>query len=48
VMTLVTTVATDPLLRLLRLDQLSQTPGGGLLPVEAPSQTQGTAGTRQP
>ncbi|MFJ4198871.1 cation:proton antiporter [Streptomyces sviceus] len=48
VMTLVTTVATDPMLRLLRLDRLSHTPGGGLLPVEAPTQAQGTAGTRQP
>ncbi|MEU2616552.1 cation:proton antiporter [Streptomyces sp. NPDC007157] len=47
VMTLVTTVATDPLLRLLRLDRLSQPLGGGLSPVEVPTQAQETAGTRQ-
>ena len=48
VMTLVTTVATDPLLRLLRLDQLPQPPGGVLTPAEASTQTQETAGARRP
>ncbi|MFG2273900.1 cation:proton antiporter [Streptomyces chartreusis] len=48
VMTLVTTVATDPMLRLLRLDQLSQPPGGVLTQAEASTQTQETAGARRP
>ncbi|MFG1668848.1 cation:proton antiporter [Streptomyces sp. Y7] len=46
VMTLVTTVATDPLLRLLRLDQLPQPPGGGMIPAEGPLQPQEKAGAR--